>query len=178
MYEILFRKLRPDDVEPIHVDITSCVFGMAHGRPSEFEKDAEALLNVAMDNWVDEHNVDAELTPEELGFVVSWARHIAEFAVKNVPSELQLVTERSQAFDAGNYDGAYGGDENTCAPPAVYRSHQRDGYVLGFFSSYELSEAPVDWQDELERLREQVAQTEHNEKHRALEPREPDPCPN
>ncbi len=155
MYEILFRRLRPGEGPGIGEAIAEAVFNTAYGRPDVFREDDLALADVAVDSWVDENNVSDELTLEEVAFVAMYARHLAEFAVKHVPTELDLATERERALEAGIYAGGYQrhiADDEPVVPDE-YRVHQRDAFVLGFFSAYEIGEIPIDWQDEVERLR-------------------------
>jgi hypothetical protein len=58
----------------------------------------------------------------------------------------------SLGFDRGNYASAYERSE----PETLADEHPksfRDGYLMGFFSSFELHEIPPEWRDELEELR-------------------------
>lgn len=63
-----------------------------------------------------------------------------------------LEKERfSRGFDRGNYASAYerSEPEDVEDKPEAYR----DGYLIGFFSSFELHEIPYEWRDKLEELR-------------------------
>lgn len=49
-------------------------------------------------------------------------------------------TEMSQAFDAGNYAGAYGPSDLSGYELYEMPEHKRAAFVLGFFGSYTLDE--------------------------------------
>lgn len=53
----------------------------------------------------------------------------------------------SQGYDAGNYAAAYQGTAPRLDPDldTIRDSACSSGHVLGFFSSYELTEIPGDW---------------------------------
>jgi len=59
----------------------------------------------------------------------------------------------TRAMDAGSYDNAYSSEDLALCNIEGKSDEYRAGYVLGFFSSYEVDEVPGDWQDEVETLR-------------------------
>lgn len=62
---------------------------------------------------------------------------------------IDCATQFSQGYDAGNYAEAYDGRAVPAFDPGdfagIRASHETAGYVLGFFSSYEIAEIPGDW---------------------------------
>lgn len=55
----------------------------------------------------------------------------------------------SRGYSAGNYAAAYESEDIPLHDPAdpdkISGSSESSGYVLGFFSTYELTEIPGDW---------------------------------
>lgn len=80
--------------------------------------------------------------------------------------DLHARTAFARGFDAGNYANAYEGEacpswgkidekgrERLLPGEHFYRAEFRDGFLLGFFSSYEASEIPASHRRAVERLR-------------------------
>lgn len=78
------------------------------------------------------------------------------YELRQADPDLQVKTERSRAFDRGNYAAAY--ESEVCRVPVEYDEHERAGYILGFYSSFELREiGNTDHREEVRALREAEA---------------------
>lgn len=72
----------------------------------------------------------------------------------------EMTKEMQSAFISGNYASAY--TIETLTEELIhlefrknYHPDKRNGYLLGFFSSYEDHEIPVQWRAEIINLREE-----------------------
>lgn len=143
MHDILFKQIETKVGDTTHreelfVSIARVVFDTANGRPHAFQHDGQSLADVAMEIWF-EQNEDLwkGLDDGRQELLDKWAHVVSDFAVRVVPDDLETKIGISQAYDSGNYDGAYTGK-------VAYRNEwtaaQCDEYLLGFYSSYELHE--------------------------------------
>ena len=61
--------------------------------------------------------------------------------------------EYSAGFDRGNYCAAYEATSIDDRHELAWSGDWREGFVMGFFSSYELHEVPDDWREVVKYLR-------------------------
>lgn len=151
-YNVLMRRVMGQTV----VELAGLrVIDLAHGRPHAFSKDGDMLADVVLDSLVGEMSDDTlselfgdtdsgpDLESPSFKVFEDFVMAMSEWACKHVPTELDLKTERSRAFDRGNYAAAYEDPSDTATVPEGYATHQYEGYLMGFYSSRELHEIPL-----------------------------------
>ena len=66
---------------------------------------------------------------------------------------LRRTEQWHRGYDAGNYDSAYRAETPDLRPLLGKSDNFRAGYLVGFYSSYELHEVPADWRTRVKFLR-------------------------
>ena len=70
------------------------------------------------------------------------------------PETMTSKQDFSSGFDSGNYANAYTSETLDSDELVNVSDVYRAGYVLGFFSSYELDEVDASWREEVGTLRQ------------------------
>lgn len=174
-WRVLLKRIPSQQDQTVGEFAMRLALDVAFGRPHDFQMDVDALEDHILDTFVDMvpdstlcdlfgWTDDGERNPRGVApnfNSPTWnvfrdhVRGLAVFAVSHVQDELALKTERSWAFDRGNHAAAYKDPSDTATVPKGYATHQREGYLMGFYSSRELDEIPNEHRLLIRRLRAQ-----------------------